>query len=56
MDDSRLKIRLKARVIRLVVENGRCTGVVFDDGRGVETAHAATEVILAAGAFGTPKA
>jgi len=55
MDDSRLKIRLKARVIRLVVENGRCTGVVFDDGRGVETAHAATEVILAAGAFGTPK-
>jgi choline dehydrogenase len=54
--DPRLTIRLRARVERLLVENGVCIGVEYRDraGRG-HRAEASGDVILAAGALITPK-
>jgi choline dehydrogenase-like flavoprotein len=47
-----LTVRLGAQVRRLVVEGGRATGVELVDGQRL---HANTEVILAAGAIGSPR-
>ncbi len=44
-----------ALVTRIVLENGRATGVVYGRGNTVETAHADGEVIVAAGAIASPK-
>ncbi|MEM7443847.1 MAG: GMC family oxidoreductase N-terminal domain-containing protein [Pseudomonadota bacterium] len=54
-ENERLTIKLNADVQRLVIENGKVTGVEFDTGKGRETAHASAEVIVTAGAFGSPK-
>ena len=47
-----LTVRLGAQVRRLVVEGGRATGVELVDGQRL---HANAEVILAAGAIGSPR-
>jgi choline dehydrogenase len=39
---------------RLLIENGRCRGVVYERSSRVVTAHAAREVVLSAGAIGSP--
>jgi choline dehydrogenase len=50
-----LTIVKNAQVIRIVLEKGRAVGVEYlAGGRGVETARAETEVILAAGSIGSP--
>jgi choline dehydrogenase len=50
-----LNVRTGARVDRLRIEHGRCTGVTYMRHGRVRTARADREVILAAGAIGTPK-
>ncbi len=50
-----LDIRTGAMVERVVVEQGRATGVVVRDGRGSRTLRARGAVVLAGGAFGTPQ-
>ena len=53
--NSGLTIKLNAKALRLIVENGKATGVEFDAGNGPETAHASAEIVITAGAFGSPK-
>lgn len=50
-----LDIRTDALVERIVVEDGRATGVVIRRGRKSETLHAAGGVVLSGGAFGSPQ-
>lgn len=50
-----LTILTKATVTRVVVRDGRATGVEVVTKKGRETIRAATEVILAAGTFGSPQ-
>lgn len=48
-------VRTGALVEKIVVENGRATGVVIRRGSRRETLHARGGVILSAGAFGSPQ-
>ena len=52
-----LTLQTDCRVLRVVVENGRAVGVEFRPGRGggVSTARAEQEIIVAAGAIGSPR-
>lgn len=50
-----LTLRLGAEVDRILIEDGRATGVAYRDKQGQHIAHAKGEVILAAGALVTPK-
>ncbi|TYL50001.1 FAD-binding protein [Nocardioides sp. BGMRC 2183] len=50
-----LTITSKAAVHRVVIENGRATGVVAKVGGQVQTLRARREVILSAGAYNTPQ-
>ena len=50
-----LTVRLNAQTLRLVVENGRVVGVDVAGASGVERLHADREVILSAGAIGSPR-
>ena len=50
-----LTIKTDCMVTRIVVEGGRATGVSYLRNGEVETAHAGHEVIVAAGAIGSPK-
>jgi choline dehydrogenase len=50
-----LKIMTGVKVLRLLVENNRATGVEIAKGDKVQKIHATREVILSAGAFGTPQ-
>ncbi|RMD94018.1 MAG: GMC family oxidoreductase [Alphaproteobacteria bacterium] len=55
-DDPRLVLRLRSRVRRIVVENGRAVGVIYADRAGREhVARAEGEIILSAGALITPQ-
>ncbi|MFL6836641.1 MAG: GMC family oxidoreductase [Bradyrhizobium sp.] len=55
-DDPRLEVRLRARVQRINIENGRAVGVTYRDENNREhTAFADGEIILAAGALVTPQ-
>ena len=49
-----LEVITNATVVGLVVENGRATGVKYAVGEKVHVVNAAREVILAAGAVGSP--
>lgn len=50
-----LRIRDRARVRRILVEDGRATGVEYADGNGgLERASARQEIVLCAGAVGSP--
>ncbi len=51
----RLTIRLQAEVQRIVIEDGRAVGVVYRDKTGLHEVRCSGEVVLAAGAFVTPK-
>jgi choline dehydrogenase-like flavoprotein len=44
-----------ALVLRIVFEHSRATGVAYTTGSGVETVRADSEVLVTAGAIGTPK-
>lgn len=50
-----LELRTNVTVKRIVFSKNRAVGVEIHDGAGVETLHAAQEVVLAAGAIGSPK-
>jgi choline dehydrogenase len=55
-NDPRLTVRLNAAVRRINVENGRAASVTYRDASGeVRTAHARSDIVLAAGALVTPK-
>lgn len=55
MNDPLLAIETEATVTRLVLENGRAVGVEYVQNGLMKTATAGVEVILAAGAYQTPK-
>ena len=50
-----LTIVTGAKVLRVLVENDRAVGVEFTKGRNTNQVRANQEVIMAAGAFGTPQ-
>ena len=50
-----LTIRTGARASRLIIEDGQCSGVEFVDCGGEASAYAAEEVVLCAGAVGSPR-
>ena len=50
-----LTIRTRTHITRIVIENGRATGVEVATETGKETVKATKEVILAAGVFGSPQ-
>ncbi|MEM7046875.1 MAG: GMC family oxidoreductase N-terminal domain-containing protein [Pseudomonadota bacterium] len=54
-NNENLKIRLRASVQKIVIENGRAVGVIYQDRTGRYEARVDGEVILSAGAFITPK-
>ena len=51
---SNLTIETRAHATRVVVENGRATGVEYRTPSGLKIAHARGEVIISGGAFGSP--
>ncbi len=55
IDDPRLTLMTGAVVTRIVMESGRAAGVEFSHEGETKTAFADREVLLAAGAFQTPK-
>lgn len=52
---SNLEIKTGVKVLRVLIANGRAVGVEFAKGRDTQQVHANREVILSAGAFGTPQ-
>ena len=55
MKRANLTVKTGAMVHRIVVENGRATGVEYSDKSGATTARAESEVLLTSGAIGSPK-
>ena len=55
IERTNLSVRTGCRVNRLLVEDGRATGVEVLSGGSVQTLRAEREVIVAAGAIGSPK-
>ncbi|MFQ6160194.1 GMC family oxidoreductase [Sinorhizobium meliloti] len=55
MNDPRLTIETEATVTRIILENGRAIGVDYMRNGSKKTAKVGVEVILAAGAYQTPK-
>lgn len=55
MDRPNLTIMTKALTERIIIENGRATGIVLRRGKEQSAVHANREVILSAGAFGSPQ-
>ncbi|WP_260925101.1 GMC family oxidoreductase [Novosphingobium sp. 9] len=53
--DARLTLVCKAQVTRLLLEGSRVIGVEYAEGGKLHRATASAEVVLAAGAFATPK-
>lgn len=49
-----LTVRTGARSHRLLIENGRCRGVIYERDGTLHTARADSEVIVSAGAIGSP--
>lgn len=49
-----LTVLTKTLVHRVIIENGRATAVEYERGDKIDRAHARREVVLSAGAFGTP--
>lgn len=50
-----LQIRTKARVLRILVKSGRAIGVEYSEGGRTQVMHAEREVIISAGAIGSPR-
>lgn len=55
LNRANLTVRTGCTVRRIVIENARATGVDFTDRAGTHTARATSEVLLTAGAIGSPK-
>ena len=55
LDRANLDVRTKAHITRVVFDGRRATGVTYQQGGQVRTVRARREVIMAAGAFGTPQ-
>ena len=55
MGDTKLAIETEATVSRVIVENGRCTGVAYVKGGVEKVARCEAEVLMAAGSYNTPK-
>lgn len=51
----RLRVELDCQVLRVVVEDGRATGVVIQQGGQERTLHARRGVVLSAGSMNTPR-
>lgn len=56
LERGNLKLLLNAPFHSLIFEGKRCVGVRYHNGKQIEEVRARREVILAAGAFGTPQA
>jgi choline dehydrogenase len=54
LDRPNLTVRAGAQATRLVIRHGRCTAVTYQQDRAEHTAAANAEVIVCAGAIGTP--
>jgi choline dehydrogenase len=52
---SNLEVATKAHVRRVVLEGGRAVGVEYEQGGAVKTARAEREVVVSAGAYGSPQ-
>jgi choline dehydrogenase-like flavoprotein len=50
-----LKVETQAHATRVLIEGGRAVGVEYDQGGVVRTARARAQVVLAAGAIGSPQ-
>lgn len=55
LDRTNLDVRTRAQVSRLTFDGKRCTGVEFRRGDRIVAVRARCEVIVSAGAFGTPQ-
>jgi len=55
MERPNLTVRTGALATKVVIENGRATGVAYQQGRDDRTAHAGREVILSGGAINSPQ-
>ncbi len=54
-NDHRLKVKLNASVLRIVLDGRRAVGVTYSEGSSEQTAHAGGDIIMASGALVTPK-
>jgi choline dehydrogenase len=50
-----LVVTPNAHATRILIENGRATGVQYRTPKGLETAHARAEVIVSGGVYGSPQ-
>lgn len=50
-----LEVRTLCQATRVLIEDGRATGVEYRSPRGIETARARREVIVSGGAYGSPQ-
>jgi len=50
-----LEVRTLCQATRVLIEDGRATGVEYRSPRGIETARALREVIVSGGAYGSPQ-
>ncbi len=55
LERTNFHLEIHAHVRRIVVDKGRATGVEYDQNDNVSTVNAAREVILSAGAIGSPQ-
>jgi choline dehydrogenase len=55
LDRPNFTLGVRALVRRVVIENGRATGVEYNQPAGVTVAHAKREVIVSGGAIGSPQ-
>ncbi len=54
-NNPKFAVETDATVARLIIEKGRCTGVVFVQNGLEKTVHASADVLMAAGSYNTPK-
>lgn len=50
-----LEVRTRAHVVRLIIEKGRAVGVQYEQDGRAHLVRAAREIVLSAGAFGSPQ-
>ena len=55
LERGNVTIQGESLVHKLIMENGQCTGVRFESGDEMHEVHASDEVILSAGAIGSPQ-
>jgi len=55
LDRKNLEVRTNAHVRRLIIADGRVTGVEYERGGNIETVYANRETVLSAGSVGSPQ-